>query len=818
MKVHELNSGSFRVAWPSLRRFVLWSLEEVRRRREVQASPARVPITLKSTIIFKPGQWALSTSPSSRKPYMPPRPLSPSSENFSAGANSNAISSAAPSAQCSTSTPPRISEVQSAQFPIHSLSQQPEAEESDESRRGSTKSDTTIVNSTEGDIDDPPKLSYRRPSDAQPPQNAYTGSTVAPLQHRPNLSIMDHEAESQPSVVSQETLEPTVECALSCGPPSNILDSLEINSCNAPRDVESNVGEMEHGYMDSEANVDDDDKYSRRRMRCNDSMASMTSTGSMPLDPDDPLATGTAAKYLEDFETLRQMDYRTRRKHLTRVRIQFNVTTMANRQEFLVRLAKALMAFGAPSHRIESQLVSAARILQVEADFLHLPNVTICTFGDQGLGSSETRFIKSGGGRLSLESLHNVHQIYRSVVHDEISAERAVENLDALLKAPQTCSNLLHCFLGFSQAALMCPLAFGGSFLDMWIAGAGAFLLSVLELKVAAKSVFFANVFEIMIALLISFGARGLSSIRRQIFCYTAISSAGINSILPGYLILTSSLELASMNIVCGSVKMVYSLIYTLFLGFGLQIGSDFYLLLDRQRRADLDVLSGKLSAAISLTGSWLPDNATMNNTVPLVGTWTFVHDTAVDERDRWRCQLSGRSDKYGSCFEDVVDGCYRPESFPWYLQQLPSWTVYLTVPIYSTLSSLDNLQPFRSKELPVMVIISCAAYTSNYIANSYIFNRSDVVSAIGSFTVGLLGNIYSRKMGGTAFTSMVTGVLFLVPTGLSQAGGITAQGNGIDIGGAMIAVTIGITVGLFASQTLVYAFGNRKSAAVFSF
>jgi hypothetical protein len=54
--------------------------------------------------------------------------------------------------------------------------------------------------------------------------------------------------------------------------------------------------------------------------------------------------------------------------------------------------------------------------------------------------------------------------------------------------------------------------------------------------------------------------------------------------------------------------------------------------------------------------------------------------------------------------------------------------------------------------------------------------------------------------------------------SGLSQAGGITANGNGIDIGGAMIAVTIGITVGLFMSQALVYTFGSRKNAAVFSF
>lgn len=62
------------------------------------------------------------------------------------------------------------------------------------------------------------------------------------------------------------------------------------------------------------------------------------------------------------------------------------------------------------------------------------------------------------------------------------------------------------------------------------------------------------------------------------------------------------------------------------------------------------------------------------------------------------------------------------------------------------------------------MVLISCASYTANTVANRHIFNRSDIVSAIGAFTVGLLGNIHSRGGKGTAFTSMVTGVLFLVP------------------------------------------------------
>lgn len=146
------------------------------------------------------------------------------------------------------------------------------------------------------------------------------------------------------------------------------------------------------------------------------------------------------------------------------------------------------------------------------------------------------------------------------------------------------------------------------------------------------------------------------------------------------------------------------------------------------------------------LTGTWQSENSTVNGTsIPLNGTWTFSHTVLPSELN-------------------IVDGCYRPKSFPWYLQPFPVWTAFIIVPLFSFLSSLSNLQPLRSKQLVVMVVISCCSYGTNKVANHYIFNRSDIVSAIGAFTVGLLGNVYSRKMGGTAFTSMVTGVLFLVP------------------------------------------------------
>ncbi|GBE79531.1 hypothetical protein BKA93DRAFT_830826 [Sparassis latifolia] len=673
-----------------------------------------------------------------------------------------------------------------------------------ESRRGSDESESTLHDEPLADDSKYSLSSYRHPYEIRPPSDVYTGPQSSPrgATLRRKVSFADDENYYHEKGDEDED-DRDIEGGCDLG-----------DRDDRQRGILSNLIDLYGLNQRSEDDADNDNYGTVRRrtpgterpwhLRRVDSTAS---NNSQVIDPDDPTVTGERKNFLDDPEDiekncLRQMSYKARRKERMRIKIEFNITSVLNRQMFLMRLAKALMIFGAPSHRIESQLLSAARILEVDAEFIHIPGVIICSFGDQDTKTSEMHFVKCAG-RLALGSLHEVHQIYRTVVHDEISAKKATEQLNVLLDSKPLYGAIFRSSLAFFISALICPLAFGGSFLDMWIAGAGATILSIMQIGVASKSQLYANVFEITVTIFISFLARGLSSIRSQIFCYTAISSAGIVGILPGYLILSSSLELASKNIVCGSVKMVYALIYTLFLGFGLQIGSDLYLLFDQGARHDLATLAARMTTAVTITGTFLADNATTTNATDgasaLQGTFTFTNSTPY-------------------IVEHIITGCYRPPSFPWYLQPFPWWSQFIIVPTFSILSSLANLQPFWTVELVVMVVISCVSYAANKIANHFIFNRSDVVSAIGAFAVGLLGNIYSRRMGGTAFTSMVTGVLFLVPSGLSQAGGITAQGNGIDIGGAMISVTIGITVGLFMSQAIVYMFGSRKNAAIFSF
>ncbi|PWN48059.1 DUF1212-domain-containing protein [Violaceomyces palustris] len=412
------------------------------------------------------------------------------------------------------------------------------------------------------------------------------------------------------------------------------------------------------------------------------------------------------------------------------------------------------MLFGAPSHRIESQLNATANVLDVDAQFIHFPGIVIAAFGDIDKHTSETHFVKSSSA-LVLGQLHDVHTIYRQVVHDEIGVEEGAEELSKLLKQNPCYSVWTRIAFAAATCWVIAPLSFGGSFVDAWVAACYGAGLTFLNLHVAKKNAMYSNVFEISVAIIISFISRGLST--TGIFCYQAIASSGVILVLPGYVILCGSLELASKNMIAGSVRMVYAIIYSLFLGFGIAIGSDVYFLLDPAARKTM----------------------------------------------------------------------YRRPEWPWYRQDMTPWLNFLFVPVFSALLSFNNLQPWKTKELPVMIIIACIGYVANMCANHFVFNRSDVVSAIGSFVIGILGNMYSRIFRGTAFTAMAVAVLFLVPSGMAMAGGLamTYKGsdgdlysNGLTIGFRMVQVAIGITVGLFGSGLVVYSFGRRKGAALFAF
>ncbi|WVQ96776.1 hypothetical protein IAU59_003883 [Kwoniella sp. CBS 9459] len=548
-----------------------------------------------------------------------------------------------------------------------------------------------------------------------------------------------------------------------------------------------------------------------------------TTCGAEELDPDDPRVTGQKKKKnrrnsLSDLPFMRTdtsesgMTYKRKR----RASIQLHVADILTRQQFVLKLAKALMTFGAPSHRIESQLSATALVLEIDAQFVHFPSIVIASFGDMDTRTSETHFVKAGGG-LELGKLHKVHSVYKAVVHDEMDAAEGTRQIHALLKAPMEYNLWQRMLLAFLCSGLIAPVGFGGSLVDGLASGCLGILLSFMQLHVASKSAMYSNIFEISIATVVSFTARGLST--TGIFCYQAVASAGVVLILPGYTILCGSLELASKSIMSGSVRMVYAIIYSLFLGFGITIGSDLFYVLDRPARRASQAAMAAAQSYVTVRGSFNAENMfsltsdTTGASQPLFnGTFTFSNAT---------------TDQITSNLQQGSIICVRDPNWPWWRQGMPQLYLILFIPIFSVLLSMWNMQPLRSRQLPVMCVICCIGYLTNVLGNHYIFDRSDVVSALGAFVIGILGNVYSRVFGGTAFTSMVPGVLFLVPSGIAAAGGLAmttsthhsdSYSQGLIIGFRMVQVAIGITVGLFGSGLLIYSFGRKKGAALFAF
>ncbi|KAA1473295.1 DUF1212-domain-containing protein [Dentipellis sp. KUC8613] len=262
-----------------------------------------------------------------------------------------------------------------------------------------------------------------------------------------------------------------------------------------------------------------------------------------------------------------------RKRKKEEIYITRHVAEIIQRQEFILKLARAMMMFGGPSHRLQAQIQSTARVLELELSCLYLPDVMLISFDDSVTSTSNIKFIRQSSA-LDLGKLKQGYTLYWKVIHDEISVKDASTALDELMRKRPLYNSWAIVFFGGMSSASICSVSFKGSFIDCLISfPLGALLVFVQLLSV--RNELYSNVFEITIATLLSFLSAALASTHK--FCYSAVASSSVVLILPGFIVLCGSLELSSRNIVSGAVRLCYALVYSLFLGFGLAIGAEVY-------------------------------------------------------------------------------------------------------------------------------------------------------------------------------------------------------------------------------------------------
>lgn len=475
------------------------------------------------------------------------------------------------------------------------------------------------------------------------------------------------------------------------------------------------------------------------------------------------------------------------RPHLEdEIRITVHIAEILSRQRYLIRLCRALMKYGAPTHRLEEYMRMTARVLEIDGQFLYIPGCMIISFDDASTHTTEVKLVKTAQG-VDLGKLADTHQIYKEVVHDVIGVEEAIQRLDEVMKKKQKFPVWLLIIMHGFASATVGPFAFSARPIDMPIAFLLGCLLGILQLVLSPRSELYSNVFEISAAVLTSFLARAFGSIPYKggrLFCFSALAQSSIALILPGYMVLCGSLELQSRNIVAGSVRMVYAIIYSLFLGFGITIGTAVYGLIDSNATSEYTC------PASPITNEYL-------QRFPFVLAFTFCLTTINQAKWKQVPMMLIIS------FAGYVVNYFSMKRFASNTQvanALGAFVIGVIGNLYSRLRhglAAAAILPAIFVQVPSGLAASGSLVSGITSADEMTGNQSRY-SIITNGTQGFLDAQKNFSQHGYTNSEQFSGVVF-------------------DIGYGMVQVAIGITVGLFLAALVIYPFGKKRSG-LFSF
>ncbi|KAJ2960086.1 hypothetical protein NQZ79_g4462 [Umbelopsis isabellina] len=259
-----------------------------------------------------------------------------------------------------------------------------------------------------------------------------------------------------------------------------------------------------------------------------------------------------------------------------RIRLTFEIANILQKQSLIRQLARCLMRYGCPSHRLESVVRQVSKTLRIEADYVYIPNIMLMSFIDSSTHTTETYFVRELQG-FHMSRLEEIYRLEKLISHGEVTVESALEYMDTVMTSPEYYPKwamlVAYAAAGFAAAILF----FGGSWKDAGLATALSFLLACYEIF-ANYVVALGPLFEITIAIFIGFIAKAAT---HGGFCFVPSSFGSIVMLLPGWTMTSAIIEVASRSWISGIIRMVYAILYAFLLGYGLSLGENVYLTID---------------------------------------------------------------------------------------------------------------------------------------------------------------------------------------------------------------------------------------------
>lgn len=252
----------------------------------------------------------------------------------------------------------------------------------------------------------------------------------------------------------------------------------------------------------------------------------------------------------------------------------------------MLALGRALHRYGTPAHRLEEGLSRVCARLGLEAEVFTTPTAIIMSFGDHT--ELKTRMMRVEGGQLDMGKLAALDELADAVVAHEITAERGIRRLEAIIAGPPRFSRSLWMIShGLTAGALV--VFFGGGLWDVALAAAIGLSLGVLA-QVIRRSTDQTRVFELVGAALASCAA-GVASASSLQITPSIVTLAALITLLPGLSLTVAITELATRNLIAGTARLMSAVIVLLELVIGVAVGERIAEALVQVRQAQPDPL-----------------------------------------------------------------------------------------------------------------------------------------------------------------------------------------------------------------------------------
>jgi uncharacterized membrane protein YjjP (DUF1212 family) len=235
---------------------------------------------------------------------------------------------------------------------------------------------------------------------------------------------------------------------------------------------------------------------------------------------------------------------------------------------FTTKLARALLGYALPVHRLEQALLRLAAALGFDASFYLTPTGMMATFA---VGAERyTQVIVAVPGSADMERLSALHALVGRVERGELSPAEASRRVDAILARPPRYGQVLTVLAGALLSVAVARLL-GGSIHEMaWSGAVGMGIAGLGELS--SRWFTLGRLLPVIAALLASFAAFALLSAGWTVRP-TLLLIASVITLLPGLTMTVGMLELATANLVSGTARLMGAMVTFLQLGFGAAMG-----------------------------------------------------------------------------------------------------------------------------------------------------------------------------------------------------------------------------------------------------